>query len=321
MERIVSPEQIDLAITLAAALTLALSILVLVWPRLFPDRTARRLQAMRAEQLRIRDRARRAAATAKPRLVVAPKPLWTRIVQMLGLHQGLEDGRVARKLRLAGYRGVGPVYAYLVARTLLPVLGLCGAALYLYVLTPDRLGPTIEIGALLVAGALGHYAPSVFLSNRIAKRQTAIVRAWPDALDLLLICIEAGMTIEVALRKVADEIVIQSIELAEEISLTVAELSYLQQREEAFKNFGERTGSDSVRAVCAGMIQSEKFGTSLGGAIRVLAQEQRNARMSAAEKKAAALPPKLTVPMILFFLPVLFVIILTPAGIELMGLN
>ena len=319
MNQILSADQIDATILLVAGLAVIMAVLVLCWPYLFPDTTAKRLRHIRAEQLQIRTRERAATARGSS-LVPVPKALWGQVVGALRLDQGLEDGRVARRLRVAGYRGMGPVYAYLMARALLPFAFLAAAAFYLYVVSPERPAFAVELTVLAVSGAIGHYAPHVFITNRINKRRTAIVRAWPDALDLLLICIESGMTVEAALRKVADEISFQSIDLAEEISLTVAELSYLQERDTAYKNFGDRTGSYSVRAVAAGMMQSEKYGTSLGTAIRVLAQEQRDRRMTDAEKKAASLPPKLTVPMILFFLPVLFIIILTPAAIEVLGI-
>ena len=155
---------------------------------------------------------------------------------------------------------------------------------------------------------------------RSRKRQLSVRRAWPDALDLLLICVESGMGIEGAFRKVSEEIGSQSIPLAEELSLTTAELSYLQDRRKAYKNLSERTGLEGVRAVVTALIQAEKYGTPIGTALRVLAQENRDMRMQEAEKKAAALPPKLTVPMILFFLPVLFAVIITPAAIQVSGI-
>jgi tight adherence protein C len=141
-------------------------------------------------------------------------------------------------------------------------------------------------------------------------------QAFPDALDLLLICVESGMSIEHAFRKVAGEIGNQSVPLAEEFALCTAELSYLSDRRIAYENLAIRTGLESVKSVSTALIQAERYGTPLGTALRVLAQESRDQRMSAAEKKAAALPPKLTVPMILFFLPVLFVIIMTPALVQ-----
>jgi tight adherence protein C len=168
----------------------------------------------------------------------------------------------------------------------------------------------------LVAAAAGFYAPILYVSNVVSKRQTSIRRAWPDALDLLLICVESGMSAEAAFRKVAEEIGAQSVPLAEELTLTTAELSYLQERRQAYENLGARTGLETVKSVMTSLIQAERYGTPLGNSLRVLAQENRDQRMTAAEKKAAALPPKLTVPMILFFLPVLLAVILGPAAIQ-----
>lgn len=156
----------------------------------------------------------------------------------------------------------------------------------------------------------------VFLKNAIAKRQLSIKRAFPNALDLMLICIESGMSIEAAFRRVSQEIGSQSVPLAEELTLVTAELSYLQDRKVAYENLAKRIGLDSVKSVALALQQAERYGTPLGQTLRVLAQENRDMRMTEAEKKAAALPPKLTVPMIVFFLPVLFVVILGPTGIK-----
>jgi len=175
----------------------------------------------------------------------------------------------------------------------------------------------VAVGASL----LGFYLPDLYLKNIIARRQQSIMRAFPDALDLLLICIESGMSIETAFRKVSGEIVTQSIALSEEFTLTTAELSYLQDRKVAYENLAKRTGLEGVKSVCLALMQSERYGTPLGQSLRVMAQENRDMRMNEAEKKAAALPPKLTVPMILFFLPVLFVVILGPTGIKISELH
>jgi tight adherence protein C len=179
----------------------------------------------------------------------------------------------------------------------------------------------VKLGLVVAAAWFGTYAPLLFVKNRITKRQKAIRRSWPDALDLLLICVECGMSAESAMRKVAEEIGKQCPELAEELGLTTAELAYLQDRRKAYENLGARTGLDGVKSVATSLIQSEKYGTPLGQSLRVLAQENRDMRMNEAEKKAAALPPKLTVPMILFFLPVLFAVIVTPAGIRVMAMQ
>jgi tight adherence protein C len=142
------------------------------------------------------------------------------------------------------------------------------------------------------------------------------VGAFPDALDLLLICVESGMSIEAAIHKVSLEIGGSSIELAEEMTLLTAELSYLPERRQAYEGLAKRTNHPGVKAVATAMIQAERYGTPLGTALRVMAKENREMRLSAAEKKAAQLPAKLTVPMILFFLPVLFVAILGPAVLK-----
>lgn len=169
----------------------------------------------------------------------------------------------------------------------------------------------------LVAAYAGFYAPILYVNNRAQKRKQSISRAWPDALDLMLICVESGMSVEAAFRKVSEEIGAQSIDLAEELVLTNAELSFLQERKQAFDNFASRTGVEAVKSVTQALMQAERYGTPVAHALRVLAAESRDMRMNAAEKKAAALPPKLTVPMILFFLPVLFAVILGPAGMTI----
>ena len=153
----------------------------------------------------------------------------------------------------------------------------------------------------------------MFIQNLVQRRQTSIKNAFPDALDMLLICVQSGMSVEAAFQKVSGEVGSQSLELAEELSLTTAELSYLQDRRQAFENLGKRTGIPGIKAVATALIQAERYGTPVGQALRVMARENRDMRMAEAEKKAAALPPKLTVPMIIFFLPVLFVVILGPA--------
>ena len=173
----------------------------------------------------------------------------------------------------------------------------------------------------LAAAVVGTYLPTILIHTLVQKRQQAIKLAFPDALDMLLICVQSGMSIEAAFGKVANEVTATSIELAEELSLTTAELSYLGERRMAFENLGKRTGIPGVKAVCTALIQAERYGTPVGQALRVMAKENREIRMSEAEKKAASLPPKLTVPMIVFFLPVLFLVILGPAAITLWGMK
>jgi len=219
----------------------------------------------------------------------------------------------------AGYRGQAHYVAFLFFRLIAPLAAFIAAIFYLFVVVELDQSVTVKVGLCLGAAYVGMQAPYLFLKNRIAKRQLSIKRAFPDALDLLLICVEAGMSIEAAFKKVSVEIGSQSIALAEELTLTTAELSYLQDRKMAYENLAKRTDLDGVKSVCMALQQAERYGTPLAQTLRVMSQENRDMRMSEAEKKAAALPPKLTVPMILFFLPVLFVVILGPAAIRVMA--
>jgi tight adherence protein C len=192
---------------------------------------------------------------------------------------------------------------------------------YLFLVLHVDQPPLLKVAAAIFAAYFGMHIPYLFLKNRIQNRQLQIRRAFPDALDLLLICVESGMSIEASFKRVSEEIGSQSIALAEELTLTTAELSYLQERRQAYENLAKRTDLDGVKSVCVALQQAERYGTPMAQTLRVMAQENRDMRMSEAEKKAAALPPKLTVPMILFFLPVLFVVILGPAAIRVMAIQ
>jgi tight adherence protein C len=228
----------------------------------------------------------------------------------------------ARELLVqAGYRGQAPYITYLFFRMVMPVAMLVISLFYLFVVLDIGQPPLVKVGMCLAATYFGMYLPSLFVKNKIARRQLSIRRAFPDALDLLLICVESGMSIEAGFRKVAETIGSQSVPLAEELTLTTAELSYLQDRRHAYENLAKRTNLDGVKSVCMALQQAERYGTPMAQTLRVMAQENRDMRMSETEKKAAALPPKLTVPMILFFLPVLFVVILGPAAIRVIDMN
>ena len=240
-----------------------------------------------------------------------------RIVDMLDLSKRLEDPKVVDKMAQAGFRGPKPITTFYFFRMALPFVFMIVVGLYLFAFNDFGLTPMMRVTATVAAALVGYYAPNIYLSNLIAKRQTSIMQAFPDTLDLLLICVESGMSIEAAIQKVSQEISTSSIELAEELSLLSAELSYLPERRQAYEGLARRTNHSGVRAVTTSMIQAEQYGTPLGTALRTMAKENRELRLSAAEKKAAALPAKLTVPMILFFLPVLFVVILGPAIINI----
>jgi len=239
------------------------------------------------------------------------------VVERLNLTKLLEDPKVAEKMAQGGYRGPKPLTTFYFFRFSMPFVFLGITAFYLFAFNDFGLPVMTRLTATMVAAVIGFYAPNIFLANRISKRRTSIMQAFPDALDLLLICVEAGMSVEAAIQKVSQEIGGSSIDLAEELTLLSAELSYLPDRRMAYEGLAKRTNHPGVKSVATAMIQAETYGTPLGSALRTMAKENREMRLSAAEKKAAALPAKLTVPMILFFLPVLFIVILTPAIISI----
>jgi tight adherence protein C len=238
--------------------------------------------------------------------------VYKRIVDRLQLSRLLEDPTLEGKLAQAGFRGPKPISRFYFFRLFAPIAMAACAALYFFFVHVD-MAPMTKFAIVVGALVAGYYAPNLYISNVASKRRDSIVGAFPDALDLLLICVESGMSIEASLQKVGQEIGSTSIELAEELTLLVAELSYLPERRMAYDGLGKRINHAGVKSVATAMIQSERYGTPLGTALRVMSKENRELRLSAAEKKAAALPAKLTVPMILFFLPVLFCFILGPA--------
>ena len=236
-----------------------------------------------------------------------------RVVDRLNLTKLLEDPKVAGQMAQAGYRGPKPLTTFYFFRFASPFVFMIVAAFYMFVMKIVDWPTMNKLTLVMAAAVAGFYTPNLYLKNRINKRRTSIMQAFPDALDLLLICVEAGMSIEAAITKVSQEMGPSSIDLAEELSLLSAELSYLPERRMAYENLGKRTNHPGVKSVATAMTQAETYGTPLSTSLRVMAKENRDLRLSAAEKKASALPAQLTVPMILFFLPVLFIVILGPA--------
>jgi tight adherence protein C len=305
-----------------AAIAASATVLTLAMPLFATDNLGRRLKTVAVERERIRQRERdRLARGQKVSLRQSPKQYMKAVVERFNLAKwvGQEEARI--KLVQAGYRGQAAYITFLFFRMAAPIAALLFAVFYVFVLVELNQPPLVKVGICLAASYVGLQLPSLMLKNQITRRQLQIRRAFPDALDLLLICVESGMSVEAAFRKVSQEIGNQSIALAEELTLTTAELSYLQDRRQAYENLAKRTDLEGVRAVCVALQQAERYGTPLGQTLRVMAQENRDMRMMEAEKRAAALPPKLTVPMILFFLPVLFVVILGPAAIRVMELH
>ena len=305
-----------------AAIAASATAYTLIMPMFAGESLAKRMKAVASERERIRAREReRMNKSEKVALRQTPKQFISRIVEDFNLTKYLAQESARDQLTLAGYRGQAPYVTFLFFRLVAPIVLGIASILYVFVIAHLQKSMPVKIGICVGATYLGLQAPMMFLKNAIAKRQLQIKRAFPDALDLLLICIESGMSIEAAFRKVATEIATQSIALSEEFTLTTAELSYLQDRKVAYENLAKRTGLEGVKSVCLALQQSERYGTPLGQSLRVMAQENRDMRMTEAEKKAASLPPKLTVPMIVFFLPVLFVVILGPTAIKLMAMH
>jgi tight adherence protein C len=306
-----------------AAVAAGATVLTLAMPYVVNDTLGDRMKAVafEREKIRQRERERLASGGGKVTLRQSPKAYMKTIVENFNLSKWVGQEEAHTMLLQAGYRGQAPYVTYLFFRMIMPVVALAVCVFYIYVVLNLDEPALIKIGISIGAAYFGMVSPNLFLKNKIQRRQLSIKRAFPDALDLLLICIESGMSIEAAFRKVSEEIGSQSVALAEELTLTTAELSYLQDRRQAYENLTRRTGLEGVKAVCLALQQAERYGTPLGTAMRVMAQENRDMRMSEAEKKAASLPPKLTVPMILFFLPVLFVVILGPAAIRVMALQ
>ncbi len=308
--------------SLFAAVAAAATVLTLAMPLLEGDTLNRRMKSVALERDKIRAREReRLQQGNQATLRHAPKEYMKQTVERFNLQKWLGTDTAKATLAQAGYRGPQAEVTFLFFRLVVPAVMFVLAVIYFFLVDDFGKPVMMRIGFCVAALYIGIKLPEIFLSNQINKRRLSMRRAFPDSLDLLLICVEAGMSIEHAFRKVSYEISTQSVPLAEEFTLTTAELSYLQERRQAYENLAARTGLETVKSICTALVQAERYGTPLGTALRVLAQESRDQRMNEAEKKAAALPPKLTVPMIIFFLPVLFVVILTPALIGVFKWN
>ena len=320
MEQLTDPATI---LAILTAVGVFASILVVVMPMLKTDNLGNRMKsvALEREKLRARERARQANAVKEGRKKSAkkaePAAIIKLVVEKLNLRKALADEKTELELIQAGFRGQAPLFIFLGLRFGLPIIFGLAAVVYFYFIKTRTEGDEAMVKLYCLGAAFaGFYLPLLVVRQILKRRQLSITQAWPDALDLSLICVESGMSIEGAFRKVAAEIGPQSVALAEELMITTAELSFLQDRRVAYENLTRRTGLESVKNVVLSLIQSEKYGTPLSTALRVLSQENRDIRMNLAEKKAAALPPKLTVPMMVCFLPALFCVILGPAMIR-----
>jgi len=280
-------------IALLSAFATIATVYTLALPFFERDQLAARMKSAAIEREKI---ARGSARGWRPKRAVRCSARRPRPICAIGRSLQFEERALRRGHRqstaAAGYRGQAPLVVFLFARVTLPLLTMSLALFYLFFVLDLKQPAFMKIGLALIAGYVGFYAPLLWVRNIISKRQVSMTRAWPDALDLTLICVESGMSAEAAFRRVSEEIGTQSPALAEELVLTTAELSYLQERRQAYENFGVRAGIEGVKSVMTALIQAEKYGTPIASTLRVMAQEQRDNRMNEAEKKAAALPPK-----------------------------
>jgi len=299
------------------AIVVFLTIVTLAAPMMSTSSLEGRLKSVANRREELRRRSREAMAQKGGSLRHVEAGVYKNVVDRLQLSKLLEDPKVVDKLAQAGFRGPKPVSTFYFFRFVMPFAFAVITAFYLYLINDFGLQPLQKLSACVAGLTIGYYAPNIYIQNVAQKRRESIVAAFPDALDLLLICVESGMSIEAAIQKVGAEVGSSSIELAEEMGLLTAELSYLPERRMAYEGLARRTAHPGIKSVATAMIQAERYGTPLGSALRVMAKENRDLRLSAAEKKAAALPAQLTVPITLFFLPVLFVVILGPAIIKI----
>jgi len=295
---------------------LVMTVYIIFEPILQGDKVKKRMNAVASTRDGMRkDRLKNLNEEA--RLRADGKGVAKNLVNRFSLEKLLEASDLKDKLAQAGLRGQKPIYQFYLFRLILPIVGLVFGVIFFMLLNVSEWSLLQRVAMTLGLTLFGYYLPSIYVKNLAGKRLSSIMPVFPDALDLLLICVEAGMSIEMAFGRVAEELAESSVELAEEFSLTTAELSYLTSRRLAFENLARRNDHTGIRSVSTAMIQAERYGTPLGETLRTMANENRQMRVLLAEKKAASLPAKLTVPMILFFLPVLFIVILTPAALRL----
>jgi tight adherence protein C len=300
-------------IVLAAAMSAVLAVFVL-WAAFVPDNPlAKRAQRLMAHREALRQEAIRPKKRAANERTLS---LMRTFVTKMKLARRLSSSNLGVRLQRAGIRSPDAQVKYLFCKVTLPIAFLALAIFVLYVAKLYQLPSTTKLMVTLAAGAFGFFGPDIYLSNRATKRKKELVKALPDGLDLLVICAEAGLHLDSALNRVAEEMAHRSVELADELALTAVELSFLPERKMALENLATRTNLPAVRGLVSTLIQTEKYGTPLAHSLRVLSAELRHERLMKAEERAARLPAVLTVPMIIFILPPLFVVLLSPAVLQ-----
>ncbi|NQV60246.1 MAG: type II secretion system F family protein [Alphaproteobacteria bacterium] len=317
MDTLFSPENVIIALGSIGAF---LTIVAFGMPMLGSDNLRSRLKsvAARREELSAAQRRKFSPQSSTLRQQVN-RSYVTYLVEKLKLVNPADSSKIRSKLAQAGMRSEAHLYTYSFFRFVAPILFGLLTAIYLFLLAKVEMGPSAKLIYSLAAAVVGFFLPQILVKNKIQNRQKALLKIFPDAMDLLVICVEAGLSMEAAFHRVAAELQEQGPELAEELGLTTAELAFLPDRRQALMNLAARTGLPAVKSLVGALSQAEKYGTPISVSLRVLSQEQRDERMSRAEQKAGALPAQLTVPMIVFFLPVLFVVLIGPAIIKAMN--
>ena len=296
---------------------MAFTTIIAIWFGLV-ERHPMQARAQRINQRRSELKAGLLKANNQTRRRTDSLGLMKRVVSTLKLAQTQQIDKIHGRLAQAGFRSRDAVVVYLFFKVAMPIAFGVASFLALYVLKLGDFTPAVNMLIIAALGVFGLLAPDLYVSNTTAKRQIALARSLPDGLDLLVICAESGLSLDAGLERVAREIDNASPELAEELQLTSVELGFLPERRQALLNLNKRTNLSAIRGVVNTLVQTEKYGTPLSQSLRVLANEFRDQRLLRAEEKAARLPATLTVPMIVFILPVLFIVLIGPAIISVM---
>jgi tight adherence protein C len=310
---LISPDIDQMLIVLASSVVAAVSFIAFAWPYL------NRTEAKDKYQRVIQKKRRALYETTRDLVQNGSQPASAKdnLATLFALHEKL--GSYGEKLRdqmlQAGIREPKAPMYFLMARLGLPVILILFTLLIMLKGEKDFSGAQLML-ACIAMGGIGFFMPNILVKNHIQKRQQDINLTFPDALDMMLICVQGGIGLEQTVNRVADEVAEHAPTLAEELGILSAEMGMLNDRRAALQDFARRVGSGSAKSFATAMIQAEQYGTSISNAMRVISEELRDQRMGEAERKAASLPPKLTVPMILFFLPALFIVILGPAFLQ-----
>lgn len=305
-------------LTMASMLAAGISFVAVVLPLVQREEKRAHYQDMIARKRRdiyeqsLADLARRPQG-AKVKATDAKKSIETMFKVRKTVGSLADDMRM--QMMQAGYRNPNAPLIFFFMRFALPLVFIVLSMMVMGAMKKE-VADAMKFLVIASVAVFGFVLPRILLKNTIIKRQTEINTRFPDALDMMLVCVQGGLSIEAAINRIAEEVSEHSALLAQELGILGAELGLLSNRRQAFQDFAKRVGSGAAKSFATAMIQAEQYGTGISSAIRTMADESRDIRMAEAERKAAALPPKLTVPMILFFLPALFVVILGPAGIR-----